>query len=80
MNKEDRQIEWKEHPIGKKFCWAGFYNNKNIIDLALIYKEGWEMRLLLPKSKYISVGSYATAKSAKRGAERFLKRLQEAVK
>lgn len=79
MKKEDRQIEWKEHEsqISGRIDVFGFYKRKKLF---LISEE--------PSLYLIGTGSdlaaflkfYKNLSRAKRGAERFLKRLQEAVK
>ena len=68
MKKEDKQIEWKDN--------IGFYNGKELFS---IWFAPSEQRIILC---FLEVyrKTYTTVKSAKRGAERFLRRLQEAVK
>ena len=86
MKKENRQIEWvksdDEIPLVE-----GYYKGKNIIDLLKKEEGEWEMYFTLnqvgdvfPRDFYHRVRTYTTLKDAKRGAERFLRRLQEAVK
>lgn len=75
MKKEDRQIKWKLDWL----CYAGFYKGYKIFECFEWGKSQWEVRLILGGFK-TKIGTYTTIKSAKRGAERFLKRLQEAVK
>ena len=75
MKKEDRQIEWKLDWL----CYAGFYKEYKIFECFEWEKSQWEVNLILGNFK-TKIGTYTTCKSAKRGAERFLKRLQEAVK
>lgn len=69
MNKEDRQIEWKKR--------NGYYKNQ----ILFFVIGGNKFYLyLLANGREVALMDYSTVKSAKRGAERFLKRLQEAVK
>lgn len=75
MKKEDRQIIWKLDWL----CYAGFYKEYKIFECFEWGKSQWEVNLILGGFK-TKIGTYTTYKSAKRGAERFLKRLQEAVK
>ena len=72
MNKEDRQIEWKGD--------IGFYNGKELFSM-IVFPFEREISLCLNLYDLpIRIRLYTTFKSAKRGAERFLRRLQEAVK
>ena len=68
MNKTNRQIEWG----GNK----GFYNGKELFSIWVATSK----RRIILHFEDIYTKTYSTVKSAKRGAERFLKRLQEAVK
>lgn len=71
MNK-DRSIKWNDN--------IGLYNGKKLLSILDFPLDG---KILLCLNLYdlpIKIRLYSTAKSAKRGAERFLKRLQEAVK
>lgn len=70
MKKEDRQIVWEER--------YGYYKNQ----LLFFIVEGRDKFYLYFFANGVEVMAmdYTTLKSAKRGAERFLKRLQEAVK
>ena len=82
MKKEDRQIEWIKSE-DYTFLVEGYYKGESIIDLRQNEYGEWEMYLVLNqicKDFYHCIRIYTTVKSAKRGAERFLKRLQEAVK
>ena len=82
MKKEDRQIEWIK-PDHHTFLVEGYYKGKNIIDLRKNEYGEWKMYLVLNQvceDFYHRLRIYKTFKSAKRGAERFLSRLQEAVK
>ena len=82
MKKEDRQIEWIK-PEHHTFLVEGYYKGKNIIDLRKNEYGEWGMYLVLNQVRkyfYHCIGIYKTLNDAKRGAERFLKRLQEAVK
>lgn len=79
MKKEDRQIEWKEHEsqISGRIDVFGFYKRKKLFliseELSLyLIGTGFDLAAFLK--------SYKNLSRAKRGAERFLKRLQEAVK
>lgn len=82
MKKEDRQIEWiksEDHT----FLVEGYYKGKNIIDLRKSEYGEWKMYLVLNhvcEDFYHHIRIYKTFKDAKRGAERLLKRLQEALK
>lgn len=79
MKKEDRQIEWKEHKsqtFGRSYFY-GYYEGKKIFYISE------ELNLSLTGLGFFVDGLinyYETISSAKRGAERFLRRLQEAVK
>lgn len=75
MKKEDRQIVWKLDWL----CYAGFYKEYKIFECFEWEKSQWEVNLILGKFK-TKIGTYTTMRDAKRGAERFLRRLQEAVK
>ena len=75
MSKEGRQIVWKLDWLHH----AGFYKESKIFECFEWGKSQWEVRLILGKFK-TKIGIYTTMRDAKRGAERFLKRLQEAVK
>lgn len=80
--KEDRQIKWIK-PEYHTFLVEGYYKGKNIIDLRKNEYGEWKMYLVLNQvceDFHQLVRIYTTLKDAKRGAERFLKRLQEAVK
>lgn len=68
MNKTNRQIEWN----GNK----GFYNGKELFSIWFAPSK----RRIILHFEEIYTKTYSTVKEAKRGAERFLKRLQEAVK
>ena len=75
MKKEDRQIVWEKNGVSQN----GYYKRTFLFDLNFADKV--ELRFFFPGSYIASyITKYATVKSAKRGAERFLKRLQEAVK
>lgn len=69
MKKEDRQIVWHRR--------NGYY--KNQILFFVIEDEKFYL-YLLANGREVEIMDYTTLKDAKRGAERFLKRLQEAVK
>ena len=72
MSKEDRQIKWKDN--------IGFYNGKKLFSI-LVFPFDDEIVLCLNLYDCpIKIRLYATLKSAKRGAERFLKHLQEVIK
>ena len=68
MSKEDRQIVC----VGNK----GFYHGEELFS---IWFAPSEQRIIL-HFEDVYGKTYTTVKSAKRGAERFLSRLQEAVK
>ena len=68
MKKEDRQIVWD----GNK----GFYHGKELFSIWFAPSEQRIILLFLE----VYTKTYTTVKSAKRGAERFLKRLQEEVR
>lgn len=86
MKKENRQIEWVKCDNYLPLV-EGYYRGKNIIDLIKEEEGEWKMCFTLnqvgdifPRDFYHCVRIYTTLKDAKRGAERFLKRLQEVVK
>lgn len=70
MKKEDRQIVWHR-------C-NGYYKNQMLF--FVIFKDKKFYLYLLANGRGVALTDYTTVKSAKRGAERFLRRLQEAVK
>lgn len=70
MKKEDRQIVWHKR--------NGYYKNQMLFFVIIGDKKFY--LYLLANGREVAIMDYATLKSAKRGAERFLKRLQEAVK
>lgn len=72
MSKEDRQIMWKDN--------IGVYDGKKLFSIMFFPFDGEIVLCLNLYDLPIKIRLYATLKSAKRGAERFLKRLQEAVK
>ena len=79
MKKEDRQIEWIEHNSQKsgRSYFYGYFKAKKLFFISE------ELNLYLTGLRFFVDGlinHYETISSAKRGAERFLKRLQEAVK
>ena len=72
MKKEDRQVKGEES--------IGCYYGKKLFRILVFPLNG---EILLCLSLYdlpIKIRLYSTVKAAKRGAERFLRRLQEAVK
>ena len=71
MKKEDRQIEW--------INYNGYCKGQKVFK---IWFGGYYYDLYLVLSDYsiCRLNSYVTLKNAECGAERFLKRLQEAVK
>ena len=80
--KEDKQIEWIKSE-DCPFLVEGYYKGKNIIDLRQNEYGDWRMYLVLNQVRevfYPRIRIYKTLNDAKRGAERFLKRLQEAMK
>lgn len=72
MNKEDRQIEWNND--------VGIYNGKKLFSILVFPSDADILLCLNLYDLPIKIRLYSTVKSAKRGAERFLKRIQEAVK
>lgn len=68
--KEDRQIEWHKR--------NGYYKNQMLFFIILGGKKFY--LYLLANGREVALMDYSTFKDAKRGAERFLKRLQEVVK
>ena len=82
MKKEDRQIEWikSEDDI---FLVKGYYKDEKIIVLRQNEYGVWKMYIVLEQvceDFHHCIRIYKTLNDAKRGAERFLRRLQEAVK
>lgn len=69
MKKEDRQIEWHNR--------EGYYNKQ---ELFFIAKGDKSYLYFLANGREVLITEYTTVKSAKRGAERFLRRLQETIK
>ena len=71
MKKEDRQIEWKDD--------NGYCKGQKVFE---IWCTGYYCHLYLVLPNYLAcrLNSYLTFGDAVCGAERFLKRLQEAVK
>lgn len=79
MKKEDRQIKWDEQKYHGQKYYYGFYKGKKmfLIDVKCsVYLRAQAMITCYD----IFVNGYGTMRDAKRGAERFLRRLQEAVK
>ena len=75
MSKKYRQIVWKKNGISQN----GYYKQALLFDLD--FPDKVELRFFFPGRDIASaIAEYTTVKSAKRGAERFLKRLQEVVK
>ena len=80
MNKTNRQIEWvaKKDKRTALMSYYGFYNGKKLF----VIEEDIMFHLIgmgiLSDIPYVD--AFFTLESAKRGAERFLKHLQEAVK
>lgn len=70
MKKTNRQIEWHKR--------NGYYKNQMLFFVILGDKKFH--LYLFANGREVIVTDYSTFKDAKRGAERFLKRLQEAVK
>lgn len=69
-NRETRQIVWDEY--------NGFYRNQCLF-FVVLSANMFRLYFSTNGTKII-LNDYSTFKDAKRGAERFLKRLQEAVK
>lgn len=79
MSKEDRQIKWEELEYHGQKYYYGFYKGKGIF--LINAKCGVFLRAQAMITCYdMFVNGYGTMRDAKRGAERFLRRLQEAVK
>lgn len=79
MKKEDRQIVWEEHEYHGQKYYYGFYKGKKmfLIDVKCgVYLRAQAMLTCFD----VFINGYTTMRDAKRGAERFLRRLQEAVK
>lgn len=77
MKKEDRQIVWEEYEYHGQKYYYGFYKRKKmfLIDVKCsVYLRAMNTCMDM------FVNGYGTMRDAKRGAERFLRRLQEAVK
>lgn len=75
MKKQDRQIVWEKNGISQD----GYYKQALLFDLN--FPDKVELRFFFPGCDIASaITEYTTVKSAKRGAERFLRRLQEVVK
>lgn len=75
MSKGDRQIKWEKNGISQN----GYYKQALLFDLNFADKV--ELRFFFPGNDIASyITEYTTVKSAKRGAERLLRRLQEAAK
>lgn len=68
--KEDRQIEWDSR--------YGYYKNQLLFFIATGSDKFY--LYFLANGREVMIMDYTTLTSAKRGAERFLRRLQEAVK
>lgn len=71
MSKEDRQIVWKDN--------IGFYDGKKLFSIMFFPFDGEIVLCLNLYDCPIKLRLYATLKSAKRGAERLLRRLQKVV-
>ena len=79
MRKTDNQIVWNEHESHGEKYYYGFYKEKKmfLVDVkGSLYLRAQPMKTCLD----MFINSYTTPRDAKRGAERFLRRLQEAVK
>ena len=77
--KEDRQIKWEELEYHGQKYYYGFYKGKRIFLINV--KCNVFLRAQAMITCYdMFVNGYGTMRDAKRGAERFLRRLQEAVK
>lgn len=79
MKKEDMQIKWEELEYHGQKYYYGFYKGKKmfLIDVKCsVYLRAQAMLTCFD----VFINGYGTMRGAKRGAERFLRRLQEAVK
>lgn len=75
MSKEDRQIVWKAD-----VCSIAGYYKENLM-FSLWHATNYKVYAQFPHSvDFLKIGEYTTLSTAKRGVERFLRRLQEAVK
>ena len=73
MKKEDRQIVWKED--------TGYYKGRRLFEITEVDEGAFAIYVRLTDRESFDMSTwFRLKKSAKRGAERFLKRLQEAVK
>lgn len=77
MKKKDRQIVWDEHEYHGQKYYYGFYKRKKMFLIDV--KCGVYLRAM-NTCMDMFINGYTTRRDAKRGAERFLRRLQEVVK
>lgn len=73
MSKQDRQIEWKKD--------AGYYKGRRLFEISEVDEEAFDIYVRLTDRESFDMSTwYSSKKSAKRAAERFLRRLREVVK
>lgn len=73
MKKEDRQIVWKKD--------TGYYKGRKLFEISEVHEGAFAIYVRLAGRESFDMSTwFRLKKSAKRGAERFLKRLQEVVK
>lgn len=71
--KEDRQIEWEKD--------TGYYKGRKLFEIFEVDEGAFAIYVRLTDRESFDMSTwFRLKKSAKRGAERFLKRLQETVK
>ena len=80
MKKEDRQIKWEELEYHGQKYYYGFYKGKRIFLINVNCSVYLRAQAMIARYGDMFISGYTTMRDAKRGAERFLKRLQEAVK
>lgn len=73
MKKEDRQIVWEKD--------TGYYKGRKLFEISEVHEGAFAIYVRLTGRESFDMSTwFRLKKSAKRGAERFLKRLQETVK
>ena len=80
MKKKDRQIKWEELEYHGQKYYYGFYKGKRIFLINVKCSVYLRAQAMIACYDDMFVNGYTTMRDAKRGAERFLRRLQEAVK